>query len=62
MYENQYAETHWTEEDLMVAHPEIGFETARKWWQENEKGFLEALIQYGNEILADVVAECAEGR
>ena len=59
MYENQYAETHWTEEDLMVAHPEIGF---RKWWQENEKGFLEALIQYGNEILADVVAECAEGR
>lgn len=53
-----FAEICWCIDDVIEAAKVNGIEMtpqqAERWWKKNEKGFHEALVQAGNELLADM--------
>lgn len=57
---NQYwfAETRWCIDDVIDAAKKKGIvltpQQAESWWKKNEKRFKDTLIEYGNEVLANV--------
>ena len=56
---NQYwfAETRWCTDDIIGIAKDNGVEMtpqqAEQWWKKNENWFRNALVEYGNEVLAD---------
>lgn len=56
---NQYwfAETRWCIDDIIGIAKDNGIEMtpqqAEKWWKKNENWFRNALVEYGNEVLAN---------
>lgn len=53
-----FAVTQWSAEDAIAAAKAAGVdlseEAAKKWWEQNQKRFADALTQYGNEVLSNV--------
>ena len=53
-----FAETHWAAEDVIGAAEAQGISLteaqAKDWLRRNERRFADMLVEYGNEILADM--------
>lgn len=52
-----FAETRWSTDDIIGIAKDNGIEMtpqqAEQWWKKNENWFKNALVEYGNEVLAD---------
>lgn len=52
-----FAETRWCTDDIIGIAKDNGIEMtpqqAEQWWKKNENWFKNALVEYGNEVLAD---------
>ena len=53
-----FAETRWCTDDIIGIAKDNGIEMtqqqAEQWWKKNENWFKNVLVEYGNEVLADV--------
>lgn len=47
----EYAEIAWSIEDILLFHDDWTDEQCAEWWEENEKWFADALIEYGNSLI-----------